>query len=301
VGRIDEALRRSGNAAGPEPSRSGDGVFRSAWPVSEGFTRSEGVTREEAASGMTVVLPAEIAVATAPPPQTPLRGFAAEWRERLASGPQANPLLLEQFRRLAATLYHAQATNGLRTIMVTSASPSDGKTMTAVNLALVLSDSYRRRVLLIDADLRRPSIPNVTDLTDAVGLSETLRAQTEQKLALVPVTPTLTLLPAGQPIADPISALTSPRMRRILDEAAARFDWIILDAPPIGPVADAGLLAEMVDGTLFVLRAGQTQYPAVKKAIDSLGRDRLLGVVLNGADQSAASTYEPYGDDLAAS
>jgi protein-tyrosine kinase len=299
VGRIDEALRRSGSA-GPEPSHGGDSVFRSAWPVSDGFTRPEGFTREEAASVKTAVLPAEIAIATAQP-QTPVRGFASEWRERLASGPQANPLLLEQFRRLAATLYHAQATNGLRSIMVTSASPSDGKTMTAVNLALVLSESYRRRVLLIDADLRRPSIPNVTDLTDAVGLSETLRAQTEQKLALVPVTPTLTLLPAGQPIADPISALTSPRMRRILDEAAARFDWVILDAPPIGPVADASLLAEMVDGTLFVLRAGRTQYPAVKKAIDSLGRDRLLGVVLNGADQSLAITYEPYyGDGLAA-
>lgn len=224
----------------------------------------------------------------------PATRFADTWRERLASGPDADPLLVEQFRRLAATLYHAQAANGIRTIMVTSASPEDGKTTTAVNLALVLSESYRRRVLLVDADLRRPSIANLTGLTDAAGLSETLRASTEQKLALVAVTPLLTLLPAGQAIADPISALTSLRMRRILDEAALGFDWVILDAPPVGAVTDASLLAEMVDGTLFVVRAAQTQYQLVRKAIDSLGRDRLLGVVLNGVASMSSGQYDQY-------
>lgn len=179
--------------------------------------------------------------------------------------------------------------------MITSASPGDGKTLTAVNLALVLAESYRYNVLLVDADLRRPSIPSVLDLSQGSGLSEVLRAPTEQKLALVPVTERLTLLPAGQPIANSIEALTSPRMRQILQEASTRFDWVILDAPPVGPTTDARILTQMVNGTLFVIHAGQTQYPDVQMAIDGIGREQILGVVLNGVEQTPSSDYYYYG------
>ena len=175
--------------------------------------------------------------------------------------------------------------------MVTSAAAGDGKTLTAVNLALVLAESYGYRVLLVDADLRRPSIPSVVDLADGCGLSEALRATTEQKVALVPITSRLTLLPAGQPIANSIEALTSPRMRQILDEATTRFDWVILDAPPVGPAADARLLTALVGGTLFVIHAGQSQYPEVQKAIDTIGREQILGVVLNGVEGSRDEGY----------
>jgi receptor protein-tyrosine kinase len=224
------------------------------------------------------------------PPLAVLR-FSSEWRERLANAPQANASLVEQYRRLAATLHQAHRTSHVKTVMVTSASPNDGKTFTAVNLALVLAESYRYKVLLIDADLRRPSIPSVVDLDEGTGLSENLRATSDQKLALVALTPGLTLLPAGQPIANSIEALTSPRMRHILDEAAMRFDWVILDAAPVGQTTDARLLTEMVDGTLFVIRAGQTQYPDVLQAIQALGRDSILGVVLNGVDAAPSESY----------
>jgi Mrp family chromosome partitioning ATPase len=92
--------------------------------------------------------------------------------------------------------------------MVTSASPGDGKTLTAVNLALVLAESYRFRVLLVDADLRRPSIQTVVDVGHGSGLSECLRSPVEQKLALIALTPNLTLLPAGQPVANSSVAST---------------------------------------------------------------------------------------------
>jgi len=217
--------------------------------------------------------------------------FSSLWRQRLATGPEGDPGLIEQFRRLAATLHHAQQANGLRSVMVTSAAPGDGKTLTAVNLALVLAESYRYNVLLVDADLRRPSIPSVVDLSDGSGLSEALRAVTEQKLALVPITERLTLLPAGQPISNSIEALTSPRMQQILREATARFDWVVLDAPPVGPTTDARLLTEMVGGTLFVIHAGKTQYPEVQQAIEALGREQILGVVLNGVEDKPSDGY----------
>ena len=284
---MTEALRR--NKTGNQDDDAIEGarqrLFVPAWPIlaDEGdrsaLVPATEIANRDSGSG----LPAK--------PSAGSISFSSRWKERLAAGPDAHPGLTEQFRRLAATLHHAHQANNLRSVMVTSASPGDGKTLTAVNLALVLAESYRYSVLLVDADLRRPSIPNVMDIGVGSGLSETLGAQTERKLALVPITPRLTLLPAGHAIANSIEALTSPRMRQILDEASSRFDWVILDAPPVGPATDARLLSQMVGGTLFVIHAGQSQCPDVQKAINALGREQILGVVLNAVEHVPESSY----------
>ncbi len=276
MGRIDEALRRTAPGEPEDPRASRSQLFQPAWSVAdESQSETSAVSRPgegvDAAIGMV--------------------RFSSQWRERLAAGPESDLHLTEQFRRLAATLHHARQANGLKEVMLTSASPSDGKTLTAVNLALVLAESYHYSVLLIDADLRRPSIPNLVDLTDGCGLSDALTAPTERKLALVQIAPRLTLLPAGRPISNSIEALTSPRMRQILDEASSRFDWVILDAPPVGPATDARLLAQMVGGTLFVILAGQTQCADVQQAVDAIGREQILGVVLNGVEVTGATPY----------
>lgn len=281
MGRIDEALKRT--TLGDAPASRGQ-LFKPAWSIAEpepaepsNDPTQNAPVLAQAGSGSTV--------------SAGMVRFSSQWRERLAAGPESDVGLTEQFRRLAATLHHAQLANGLKDVMVTSASPGDGKTLTAVNLALVLAESYRYRVLLIDADLRRPSIPNVVDLSDGCGLSDALTAPTEQKLALVQVTPRLTLLPAGRPISNSIEALTSPRMRHLLEEAGTTFDWVILDAPPVGPATDARLLAQMVGGTLLVIHAGQSQCPDVQNAVDAVGREQIVGVVLNGVADAGASAY----------
>lgn len=285
MSRINEALRRT-QRLGPdvEGRSSGEPTFTAAWPVADAPPEDIHVNPPAVVS---VSNRLEVADTTS---HDVIR-FSSEWQERLVDGPESDHGLAEQFLRLAATLHHAHQTNGLDSVMVTSAAPGDGKTLTALNLALVLAGSYRYNVLLIDADLRRPSIARVVEMGDGAGLSETLRAHTEQKLALVRLTSRLTLLPAGQPIANSIEALTSPRMREILDEAKSRYDWVILDAPPVGSTTDARLLSQMVSGTLFVIRAGLSQYDAVRRAIDTLGRDQLLGVVLNGAAPSKTEEY----------
>lgn len=282
MGRIDDALRRAADAHAEMPGTSREDLFTPAWQIESEQPRPP--------------LPA-VTLAGSIFQQEPLssiRGFSGTWRERLAIGPERNGVLVEQFRRLAATLHRAQEESNLRSVMVTSAAAGDGKTLTAVNLALVLSESYKRKVLLVDADLRRPSIGNLADVTGHTGLSEALKSQSEQKMLLVPLTPRLSLLPAGAPDPDPLGGLTSSRMRRILEEATARFDWVILDAPPIGPLADAGLLAEMVGGTLFVIRAGHTHVSLVQRGIEALGRERILGVVLNGQVDGNVQPYERY-------
>ena len=277
MSRIDEALRRVQSPAATSEPEPAAGSFLPAWKVTDAVAEPGPAPADAAMlSGESVL------------------EISSSWRDRLATGPAGDPQLVEQFRRLAATLHQAHRTQGLRSVMVTSAEPSDGKTMTAINLALVLAESYRYRVLLIDADLRRPSISNVVELAEGSGLSEALRSTAPQKLALAQLGPRLTLLPAGRPTMNSIEALVSPRMRQILEEASAKFDWVIMDAPPIGPTADARLLSQMAGGTLFVIRAEKSQYPEVQRAIDMVGRDQILGVVLNDVSTKPSDNYYYY-------
>jgi capsular exopolysaccharide synthesis family protein len=279
MGRVDKALSRVAQPAADSSERAT--LFAPAWSVAD-RSKADGATdaSREVRGGFETARAVGSAVK-----------LSSKLRERLAFGVDGNPAMIEQYRRLAATLHHARQSNGLRSVMVTSAMPGDGKTLTAINLSLVLSESYRSRVLLIDADLRRPSIPTVIDMQSASGLSEVLRANHEQKLALMSLSPRLTILPAGQPISNSIEALTSPRMQQILDEAVTKFDCVVLDAPPVGPATDARILTQMVDATLFVIHAGKTQYTDIKRALDFIGADRILGIVLNGIEDDRRSSY----------
>jgi capsular exopolysaccharide synthesis family protein len=219
----------------------------------------------------------------------------ARLAEKVVSDERMSQVSREQYRRLAAILHDAQSTNNLRTIMIASAMPGEGKTLTATNLALTLSESYRNRVLLIDADLRRPTLHQVFRLRTAFGLVEGLDGKEDQKIVLRQVTERLSVLPAGRPTSDPMAALTSPRMRRLVEEAKESFDWIILDTPPLILLPDAHLLSDMVDGTILVVRANATAFEHVKRTVDIIGRDRVTGVVLNQADARAQEGYAyPY-------
>jgi capsular exopolysaccharide synthesis family protein len=294
LSRIEEALKRSAEGVAVAMPESADQrQFVAAW--SEAEPRTAVYDRPTAVVERPVVVEARESVLV-DEPGARLPRLNPAWRERLVSTPSCQPDLVAQFMRLAATLLKVQAANGTRVLMVTSPDPSDGKTLTAVNLALVLSDSYKRRVLLIDADLRRPSLGEMTGVVRSTGLSQALKAKIEQKLSVIPLTPTLALLPGGQADPDPIAGLTSERMKRILQDASARFDWVVLDAPPVGPLADAHLLAEMVDATLLVIRAAQTQCSQAMKAIEAIGRDRLLGVVLNAVEHTPADRYGAHYD-----
>ena len=193
--------------------------------------------------------------------------FSEAVKGKVVVSRDTSPLSVEQYRRLAATLHGLHVSAGLRTVMVSSALPRDGKTLTTTNLALTLSESYGMRVLLIDADLRRPSIHEV------FGLDNRARAGGGSPQSVLPAA-------AGHgSVADadrahgrhprPAShgALTSERMAAILNEAATRFDWVLLDTPPIGLISDAQLLSALVDGVVLVVGAGSTDCAAVARTV----------------------------------
>jgi capsular exopolysaccharide synthesis family protein len=207
---------------------------------------------------------------------------------------------IEEYRRLATSLHLSQAQSGLRALLVSSALPRDGKTLTSTNLALTLSESYKRRVLLVDADLRRPSVHHVFKVRNTTGLADSLRSGGTVPLPLMQVSEHLTVLPAGPPDASPMAGLTSDTMRAIVADARRQFDWVIIDTPPVGLISDASLLASLVDGVLLVIGAGSTPYAAVKRAVDEFGADRIAGIVLNRvAPQNASNKYyaDYYGGD----
>jgi Mrp family chromosome partitioning ATPase len=106
------------------------------------------------------------------------------------------------------------------------------------------------------------------------------------------VTSRLTVLTAGTPTSDPMSALSSERMRRLVEEARETFDWVLIDTPPIGLLSDASLLSQIADGAILVVKAGATPFDLVQRAIATLGRERLLGVVLNQAERTSSAGYK---------
>lgn len=191
---------------------------------------------------------------------------------------------VEQYRKLAARLMLAKAEHGITTVMITSALPGEGKTLTAANLALTLSESYKRDVLLVDADLRRPCVHQIFQVPNASGLNDGLKLEADRKVPLMQFSERLTLLTAGRPDADPMSVLSGSRMKRVISEARERFEWVLIDTPPIALLTDAHLLSSLVDAVIMVVRAGTTPLPSIKKAVAAVGQDRILGVVLNHAD-----------------
>ena len=308
MSRVEEAMRRAAEEArkhepasgfplsGPVPDRDPSTLAREPFPMEApdldrqrpgGLTTSPGVAT---ARGMTIEDP-EVRAVGAPPDE-----FDAKLAEKVVVDRQMMPVSREQYRRLAAVLHDAQASRGTRVLLIASAVAAEGKTLTAVNLALTLSESYHRQVLLVDADLRRPAVHQLFRIAASSGLSEGLDgASAESPLVVRQVRPNLAVLPAGRPIADPMSRLVSGRMRRLVDEAKERFDWVILDALPLMLLPDAHLLATMVDAAVLVIRAASTPHDLIKRTMDVIGRDRVLGAVLNRAAYTPAGSYDEYG------
>ncbi|MGH9371017.1 MAG: CpsD/CapB family tyrosine-protein kinase, partial [Vicinamibacterales bacterium] len=174
----------------------------------------------------------------------------------------------------------------------------DGKSLTAANLALTMAQEFQQRVLLVDGDLRRPAVHRLFGLADGPGLGDVLTnvADLDEALVFLPEHH-LTVLPAGVPPAHPAELLGSATMRRVLDTLRTRFDRILIDVPPVAPLADMHILAPMVDGLLMIVRAGITPKPAIERALAGLDASKILGLVLNESGNEGAEgyNYEGYG------
>jgi capsular exopolysaccharide synthesis family protein len=224
-------------------------------------------------------------------PLAVFRGFRKDVVEKLTIENGATGAMVEEYRKLAATLHHAQGVHGLKTVMVSSAAAGEGKTLTSVNLALTLSESYRRQVLLIDCDLRKPSIHEIFQVQNTAGLIDVLTHGPDKKVPLVEVSSHLKLLLSGGISPDPMSLLSSQTVHHLLKDAVEVFDWVIVDTPPAAFLPDCNLLASAVDAAVLVVRAFDTPYPLTQRAVEAIGREKILGVVMNRAERPVTTKY----------
>jgi len=199
----------------------------------------------------------------------------------------------EQFRSLRTRILQTGERSGMRALVVTSSGIAEGKTLTALNLGWLLAQTEGVRALVIDSDLRRPCATEYFGIEATEGLSEVLGGQLRLEDAIVRLEPGgLYLLPGGQPRDDVAELLSGPTYSSVLTEARRMFDYIIIDAPPLGIFTDANVLMSRADGAVLVVRASKTRYSAVHKLLEQVPRERLLGVVLNRTyDQPDSHSY----------
>ncbi|HXN21128.1 MAG TPA: CpsD/CapB family tyrosine-protein kinase [Candidatus Dormibacteraeota bacterium] len=208
----------------------------------------------------------------------------------------------EQFRNLRSHLYQLRENRQLRSLLITSALASEGKTFVASNLAQAIARQPGQRVLLIDADLRLSKLHIPLGAPCTPGLSDFLRGNANLTDVMQHATKeNLYFIPGGNSIADPTELILNGRFKDLVERLTPTFDWIIMDSPPTLAVSDAGLLADLCDGVLLVVRAASTNLDAIQKACNKYRERNLAGVVLNRVEhQYTYDSYYGYGTERGA-
>ncbi len=206
----------------------------------------------------------------------------------------------EQFKILRTKLLFPASGKPVRTMMVTSAIPGEGKSFVAANLAVSIAQSIQEYVLLVDCDMRMPSIHKLFGFGKVPGLSEHLAGRTPiESLMLKTKVDKLSLLPAGEPPDNPSELLSSQIMSDFLKEVNDRYSdrYIIIDSPPPKLTAETYAISRQVDGILLVVKHGYTPRKMVKELVETIGKEKILGVVFNNLDMPLAnySGYNKYG------
>ncbi len=204
----------------------------------------------------------------------------------------------EEYRKLKAMVIKLTKRDAARnSIMVTSCGSSEGKSLLSINLAVSLAQEVSHRALLIDADLRRPSLARYLGLDATVGLAECLRDGVDVSSAIIRTgVPKLDLLPAGSSVPNPVELLSSPKMKSILGDLKRRYPerYIIIDTPPILPFAETQVISLLAEGVLLVVREGAVTAPELRNAIDILQGTRILGITFNDANSQSKTRQNYY-------
>jgi receptor protein-tyrosine kinase len=205
----------------------------------------------------------------------------------------------DRFRLVQIRLTSIQASRKLKSLLITSPLPEDGKSTVSLNLATGLSEEGKRPVLLLEADVHRPTLVKRLGLKVWPGLTECYKRGSDPMLAIRRIEPLgFYLLPAGQPVEDGSRLLQSDFASELIKGlSSSSFRWILIDSPPATPVADVIALKAQADATLLVARAGETPREAIEESIRNLGRDHIIGIILNGVEgfDRMYSKYYGYG------
>lgn len=213
---------------------------------------------------------------------------------------QPDSLVTEQFRKLRSTLVYHESARGLHSLLITSCLAGEGKTTVSANLSAVMAQGVDSAVILIDADLRRSSLSAALGLRGRAGLADLLvgKGAVKDLLAQTEIE-NLKILPAGSHPSNPAERIASARMRDLLEHLKEQYEggYVIIDSTPLVATSEPGVLIELVDGVLLVVRAEKTRRDIVRRELKSIDPEKMLGVVLNGAEFEASQYYRKYYED----
>ena len=211
---------------------------------------------------------------------------------RLVSLTDQASLGAEKFRFLGVRLRQLQQTSTLKKLLITSTIPDEGKSFVSANLAITLAQRRPQRVLLVEGDLRRPSLNTRLGIPKLPGLGEWLRGDVRAMRSIYHLEQAgFWILPAGTPPENHGELMQSERLSELVEQLSSRFDWILIDSPPVAPLADTSAWIRSVDGVLLVVREGVTQKRQLVRGLRVLERSKVLGVVINSSTNSIHDDY----------
>ena len=215
---------------------------------------------------------------------------------RLVAINSPNSGYCEEYRSLRTHVLHKSQRQKLQSIVVASVNPGEGKSVTALNLSWLLAQTDGVKALVIDSDLRMPSLADYLGIETDRGLSHVLSGEATLAESIIRLEPSgLHILPGGEPLSDVAELISGPKFKDILAEAREMFDYIIIDAPPLGIFTDATVLINHADGAMLVVKANRTNYSTVDRILEPLPKERMLGVVLNQSEDILEETQYSYG------
>jgi capsular exopolysaccharide synthesis family protein len=213
----------------------------------------------------------------------------------IISAGKSDPLYLEQVKAFRAKFEYSIDKQKIKVVAVTSSIAGEGKTTSCAQLAINLVMAGRKKVLLIDADMRKSDLSKGFSLPTTPGLSEYLTGKAVLKeIVRTTFLPGLFVIPAGTRVNESSDLLAGDKFRAVLNEFRGPFDVILLDTPPVLPVADTLSLRDQVDGFVFLYRAEFTPHPMMRQAVEEVGEEKIFGVVLNGVASQNQKYYQKY-------
>jgi protein-tyrosine kinase len=210
-------------------------------------------------------------------------------------------LAAENFRFLGVKLRHLRRERPLKKLLITSAIPHEGKSMVAANLACTLARRKQQRTLLIEGDVRRPALSQIFGLGKVPGVCEWLQNENSPMTNIYRLEGLdFWILPAGSASGNPLELLQSAKLSVLMDQLTTLFDWVIIDSPPVLPLADTSVWSRLADGILLVTRQGTTEKKKLQRGLEALDQRKLIGALLNGSQTPAHSEYYyPYRSSTA--
>src|SRR5271169_440501 len=221
----------------------------------------------------------------------PVLPISIPQESRLVSVGKEESLGAEKFRFLAVRLRQLRQSRPLKKILITSTIPQEGKSTVAANLACTLARRKQQKTLLLEGDLRRPTVAEKFGLGRVPGLSEWLRGQTQTMNVYRLEALGLWVLPAGSAPENPLELMQSGKLSPLMEQLEAWFDWIVIDSPPVLPLADTSIWSRLADGVLMVTRKGFTEKQQLQRGLEACEKSKLLGALVNSSANAAHSDY----------